>query len=63
MVKIDKLTIPAHGEFALVPGSYHLIFERPAHLITPGGNARVIFFLSDGKVKVKVPVRTSPELY
>ncbi|KAG0092543.1 hypothetical protein BGZ92_009440 [Podila epicladia] len=64
MIKIDKFTIPLHGEFSLVPGSYHLLFEKPTHLITPGDNARVIFFLSDGKVfKVRMPVRTSPELY
>lgn len=64
MVKIDKFTIPAHGEFAMVPGKYHLTLEKPARLITPGDNARVIFFLSDGKVvKTKMPVRTSPELY
>ncbi|KAF9121496.1 hypothetical protein BG015_005834, partial [Linnemannia schmuckeri] len=64
MVKIDKFTIPPHGEFALIPGRYHLMFEKPTHLITPGDNARVIFFLSDGKVfKLRMPVRTSPELY
>ncbi|KAG0297348.1 hypothetical protein BGZ98_000621, partial [Dissophora globulifera] len=64
MVKVDKFTIPANGEFSLVPGSYHLIFEKPTHLITPGDNARAIFFLSDGKVfKVRMPVRTSPELH
>ncbi|MCP2340732.1 copper chaperone PCu(A)C [Actinomadura rupiterrae] len=64
MVKLDKFTIPAHGEFAFVPGRYHLMFEKPTRLITPGDNARVIFFLSDGKVfKVRMPVRTSPELY
>jgi copper(I)-binding protein len=64
VVKLDKFTIPAKGEFALVPGKYHLMFEKPTHLITPGNDARVIFFLSDGRVfKVKMPVRTSPELY
>ncbi|MEU6621693.1 copper chaperone PCu(A)C [Streptomyces litmocidini] len=64
MVKVDKVTIPAKGEFALVPGKYHLMFEKPTHLITPGDNARVIFFLSTGKVfKMRMPVRTSPELY
>ncbi|KAF9909618.1 hypothetical protein EC991_008276 [Linnemannia zychae] len=64
MVKVDKVTIPANGEFGFVPGKYHIMFERPTHLITPGDNARVIFFLSDGKVfKVRIPVRTSPELY
>ncbi|MCG1039714.1 MULTISPECIES: copper chaperone PCu(A)C [Burkholderiaceae] len=63
MVKLDKFTIPAKGQFELVPGKYHLMFEKPTHLITPGDSARVIFFLSDGKVfKVKMPVRTSPEL-
>ncbi|MGW4025894.1 copper chaperone PCu(A)C [Streptomyces sp. NPDC005009] len=64
MVKLDKFTVPAKGEFALVPGHYHLMFEKPTHLITPGDNARVIFFLDNGKVfKVRMPVRTSPELY
>ncbi len=64
MVKVDKFTIPAKGKFALVPGSYHIMFEKPTHLITPGDNVGVIFFLSDGKVfKTRMPVRTSPELY
>ncbi|MFE9046190.1 copper chaperone PCu(A)C [Streptomyces sp. NPDC007818] len=64
MVKLDKITIPAQGEFAFVPGKYHIMFEKPTHLITPGDNARVVFFLSTGKVaKVRMPVRTSPELY
>jgi copper(I)-binding protein len=64
MVKIDKFTIPEKGSFALVPGKYHLMLEKPTRLVTPGDNARVIFFLSDGKVfKIKMPVRTSPELY
>jgi copper(I)-binding protein len=63
-VKLDKFTIPAKGEFALVPGKYHLMCEKPTHLITPGDNARVIFFLSTGKVmKLRMPVRTSPNLY
>ncbi|MGW8359124.1 copper chaperone PCu(A)C [Streptomyces wedmorensis] len=64
MVKVHKVTIPAKGEFSLVPGKYHIMFEKPTHLITPGDNAKVIFFLSTGKVfKLKMPVRTSPELY
>ncbi|MEJ2767929.1 copper chaperone PCu(A)C [Mycetohabitans sp. B46] len=64
MVKLDKFTIPAKGEFAFVPGKYHLMFQKPTRVITPGDSARVIFFLSDGKVfKVRMPVRTSPELY
>ncbi|MEU2059533.1 copper chaperone PCu(A)C [Streptomyces sp. NPDC013455] len=64
MVKLDKFTVPAKGEFAFVPGKCHLMFEKPTHLITPGDNARVIFYLDDGKVfKLRMPVRTSPELY
>ncbi|MFJ5779727.1 copper chaperone PCu(A)C [Streptomyces sp. NPDC093094] len=66
MEKVDftTLTIPAEGELAMTPGFYHLMFEKPTRLITPGDNARVIYFLDDGKVfKVKMPVRTSPELY
>jgi periplasmic copper chaperone A len=64
MVKLDKVTVPAKGAFAFAPGLYHLMLEKPTRLITPGDNARVIFFLSDGKViKVRIPVRSSPELY
>ncbi|MFF0428356.1 copper chaperone PCu(A)C [Streptomyces sp. NPDC004520] len=64
MVKLDKITIPAKGEFTLVPGKYHIMFEKPTHLITPGDNARAIFFLSTRKVfKMRMPVRTSPDLY
>ncbi|WP_179199780.1 copper chaperone PCu(A)C [Streptomyces sp. NRRL B-24572] len=64
MVSLDKVTLPAKGQFAFVPGQYHIMFEKPTHLITPGDKARVIFFLDDGTVlKVRMPVRTSPELY
>ncbi|MFJ4191077.1 copper chaperone PCu(A)C [Kitasatospora sp. NPDC089509] len=64
MVKVDKVEIRAKGEFAFVPGRYHLMMEKPTRLITPGDNARVVFFLDDGTVlKVRMPVRTSPELY
>ncbi|MER7703741.1 copper chaperone PCu(A)C [Kitasatospora sp. NPDC097605] len=64
MVKVDTVTLSAKGGFAFIPGKHHLMLEKPTHLITPGDNARVIFFLSDGKVvKVRIPVRTSPELY
>ncbi len=65
MVKHDKFTIPAKGEFAFVPGQYHLMFTKPTHVITPGDHVRVMFYLGDGKVvfKIKMPVRTSPELY
>ncbi|MFJ9059966.1 copper chaperone PCu(A)C [Streptomyces sp. NPDC102409] len=64
MVKRDDFTVPAKGEFALLPGSYHIMFEKPTRLITPGDNARVIFSLDNGTVfKIRMPVRTSPELY
>ncbi|MFG2915868.1 copper chaperone PCu(A)C [Kitasatospora sp. NPDC048298] len=64
MVKVDKVTLSAKGGFAFVPGQYHIMFEKPRRLITPGDNARVVFFLDNGTVlKVRMPVRTSPELY
>ncbi|MEV7435475.1 copper chaperone PCu(A)C [Streptomyces griseoviridis] len=64
MVKLDKVTLPAKGQFAFAPGQHHIMFEKPTRLITPGDNARVIFFLGDGTIlKVRMPVRTSPELY
>ncbi|MEU9464635.1 copper chaperone PCu(A)C [Streptomyces sp. NPDC058322] len=64
MVKVDGVTVPAKGDFSFVPGSYHIMFEKPTHLITPGDNARVIFHLDNGTVfKVRMPVRTSPELH
>ncbi|MFJ4677579.1 copper chaperone PCu(A)C [Kitasatospora sp. NPDC088783] len=63
MIKLDKVTVTPRG-FAFVPGEHHLMLEKPTRLITPGDNARVVFFLGDGKVfKVRIPVRTSPELY
>ncbi|MEU6594086.1 copper chaperone PCu(A)C [Streptomyces sp. NPDC046881] len=62
-VDFSTLTIPAEGRLTMEPGGYFITFEKPTHLITPGDNARVIFFLDDGKVfKVRMPVRTSPEL-
>ncbi|MFJ6622042.1 copper chaperone PCu(A)C [Kitasatospora sp. NPDC091335] len=64
MVKLDRVTLSAKGGFAFVPGRYHIMLEKPNRLIKPGDNARVVFFLDDGTVlKVRIPVRTSPELY
>ncbi|QIQ03700.1 copper chaperone PCu(A)C [Streptomyces liangshanensis] len=64
MVKLDGVTLPAKGEFSFVPGAHHLMLEKPTRLITPGDNARVIFFLDNGTVfKTRLPVRTSPDLY
>ncbi|WP_455358157.1 copper chaperone PCu(A)C [Streptomyces sp. SYSU K21746] len=68
MVKREGFTVPSKGAFSLIPGSYLLMFEKPTHLITPGDNARAIFFLDTGTgkemvFKVRMPVRTSPELY
>ncbi|MEU4064350.1 copper chaperone PCu(A)C [Streptomyces wedmorensis] len=63
-VKRDKITIPAKGEFVLTRGKYHLQYEKPTRSITPGDEARTIFFLSTGKVtKVKIPVRTGADHY
>lgn len=64
VVKLDKITVPAKGEFGFVPGQYHLMFENPTRHITPGDKVEVVFFLDNGHVfKVRMPVRTSPELY
>ncbi|WP_327235488.1 copper chaperone PCu(A)C [Streptomyces sp. NBC_01317] len=64
MVKLDGVTLPAKSEFPFVPGSHHIMLESPTRLITPGDNARVIFFLDNGTIfKTRLPVRTSPELY
>ncbi|MEU3394270.1 MULTISPECIES: copper chaperone PCu(A)C [Streptomyces] len=64
MVKLDKVTLTPKGGFAFSPDKAHIMFEKPTRLITPGDNARVVFFLSDGRIfKVRMPVRTSPELY
>ncbi|MFD3917356.1 copper chaperone PCu(A)C [Streptomyces sp. NPDC058603] len=64
MVRLDGVTVPAKGDFSFVPGHYHIMLEKPTRLITPGDNARVIFFLDNGTVfKVRIPVRSSPELY
>ncbi|RKT09250.1 hypothetical protein BX285_6328 [Streptomyces sp. 1114.5] len=64
MVKLDKVTLSAKGGFAFTPGEHHLMLEKPTRLIKPGDNAKIVFFLSDGKVfKARIPVRTSPELY
>lgn len=64
MVKLDEVTVPAKGNFSFVQGSHLIMFEKPTRLITPGDNARVIFFLDNGTLfKVRMPVRSSPELY
>ncbi len=63
-VKINNLVIPANSQVALTRGGYHLSFERPTRAIAIGDNIRVVLLFSTGEsVEVRLPVRTSAELY
>ena len=49
MTMVDKLTIPAHGSVAIVPGGYHLMLEQPQHAIKPGDTVHLQLQFSNGE--------------
>ncbi|UAW63869.2 copper chaperone PCu(A)C [Mycoavidus sp. HKI] len=64
LVNIDTLTVPGQDQISLKPGSYHVFLETPKRLIAPGDNVRVKLIFSAGEtLTIRLPVRTSPELY
>lgn len=64
LVEVDKLTVPAQHQISLEPGSYHVFLETPKRLIAPGDNVRVKLTFSTGEtLAIRLPVRTSAELY
>ncbi len=64
LVEVDKLIVPGQGQIALEPGSYHIFLETPKRLIAPGDNVRVKLTFSAGETLIiRLPVRTSPDLY
>src|SRR5260363_22218 len=40
MVRVRRLTVPAHGEVGLMPGGYHLMLEQARRKIAPGNTIK-----------------------
>lgn len=58
MEMADTITVPAHGNFAFAPGSYHLMCMQPAMKI--GTNVPVTLTFADGtKVTMQFAVKNA----
>lgn len=59
MRMLDHLTIPAHGQVALVPASYHLMFQQATHPLKPGDKVDITLNFADGS-HLRVPFLVRP---
>ena len=58
MVKQDQISVPANGELAFVPGSFHVMLMHPRKAIKSGDTVDITLKFSDGSsLAVKAPVR------
>jgi copper(I)-binding protein len=63
MVHVDKATVPAHGQLAISPGSYHVMLTDAKRKIATGEIVHVKLQFSDGETldapfAVKPPTQT-----
>ncbi len=49
MSEVENVAIPAGGDLAFKPGSYHIMLEEPRAGLEPGGQAQLEFFFSNGQ--------------
>ncbi|CCD29096.1 Conserved hypothetical protein (DUF461) [Candidatus Glomeribacter gigasporarum BEG34] len=58
MVRVRRLTVPAHGEVGLMPGGYHLMLEQARRKIAPGNTIKIELHFSDSTtLETELPVR------
>jgi len=58
MERIDKVTVPAHGEFRFAPRGYHMMLMRPGPGVKVGGEVTVLLEFSGGRsLSARFPVR------
>ncbi len=58
MVKQERLQIPARGQIALEPGSYHLMLLRAQQPLREGDTVEIVLYLEGGRqILVNAPVR------
>lgn len=48
MMKIDALTVPAHGSVTLAPGGYHLMLMKATAPVQPGDQVTLSLHFDDG---------------
>ncbi len=58
MAEQERLQIPAQGQVALEPGSYHLMLMGAQHALRAGDTVEIVLYLEGGRqVIVNAPVR------
>lgn len=58
MVKQDQISVPANGELAFAPGSFHVMLMHPRKPIKTGDTIDITLKFSDGSsLAVKAPVQ------
>ncbi len=58
MIRVPRLTIPAHGKMTLAPGGYHLMLIGPKKPLKPGESIKITLKLHSGKTfDITMPVR------
>ena len=63
MMHIDAVDIPAKGELAFQPGSYHAMLEQAAVDLTPGNTVAMTFLFGDkGQVQADCELRSPASL-
>ena len=53
MVRLERLTLPAHGRVSLRPGATHLMLFSAPKTLTEGDKAQLEFHFSDGSRQIK----------
>ncbi len=49
MVMVEKAPVPPNGTLKFAPGGYHLMLERPKHVLKVGTSIRMTFGFDDGE--------------
>jgi copper(I)-binding protein len=61
MLHLDSIPVPAHGNVALEPGSYHLMMPAPDTRLAAGDKVDfVLHFADDSSLQVTAEVRKKP---
>ena len=57
-----NLRIPAHGEFSMAPGGYHIMLFNLVHPLHAGEEVELVFTFSDqSNYHLKLPVKPVSE--
>lgn len=59
MVKVNSVTVPAHGTLEFAPGGYHLMLMQPKASLKAGGKVDITLRFNDGE-KLTAPFKLRP---